>query len=51
MRGDIYRIDETLVPVLDEIEEVVSGRQGLFRSERLHGDGLDVNGARRSSIV
>ncbi|SOE60150.1 Uncharacterized conserved protein YtfP, gamma-glutamylcyclotransferase (GGCT)/AIG2-like family [Burkholderia sp. D7] len=35
VRGDIYRIDETLVPVLDEIEEVVPGVIGLYRSERL----------------
>ena len=36
VRGDIYRIDETLVPVLDEIEEIVPGVIGLYRSERLH---------------
>jgi gamma-glutamylcyclotransferase (GGCT)/AIG2-like uncharacterized protein YtfP len=36
VHGDIYRIDETLVPVLDEIEEIVPGVIGLYRSERLH---------------
>jgi gamma-glutamylcyclotransferase (GGCT)/AIG2-like uncharacterized protein YtfP len=35
VHGDIYRIDETLVPVLDEIEEVVPGVIGLYRSEHL----------------
>ncbi len=34
MRGDVYRIDDALVPVLDEIEEVVPGISGLFRGER-----------------
>lgn len=33
--GDVYRIDDTLVPVLDEIEEIVPGVSGLFRGERL----------------
>ena len=36
VHGDIYRIDETLVSVLDEIEEIVPGVVGLYRSERLH---------------
>jgi gamma-glutamylcyclotransferase (GGCT)/AIG2-like uncharacterized protein YtfP len=35
VHGDIYRIDETLIPVLDEIEEIVPGVIGLYRSERL----------------
>jgi gamma-glutamylcyclotransferase (GGCT)/AIG2-like uncharacterized protein YtfP len=35
VHGDIYQIDEMLVPVLDEIEEVVPGVIGLYRSERL----------------
>ena len=35
VQGDIYRIDERLVPVLDEIEEIVPGVDGLFRSARL----------------
>ncbi|KAF1029697.1 MAG: Gamma-L-glutamyl-butirosin B gamma-glutamyl cyclotransferase [Burkholderia plantarii] len=30
--GDVYAIDERLVPVLDEIEEVVPGVDGLFMS-------------------
>jgi gamma-glutamylcyclotransferase (GGCT)/AIG2-like uncharacterized protein YtfP len=36
VRGDVYRIDDALVPVLDEIEEVYPGVEGLFRSHRLH---------------
>jgi len=35
VRGDIYRIDEALMPVLDEIEMIVPGVIGLYRSERL----------------
>jgi len=30
VRGDVYRIEPALVPVLDEIEEVYPGRDGLF---------------------
>ena len=30
VHGDVYRIEDTLVPVLDEIEEVVPGISGLF---------------------
>jgi len=36
VHGDVYRIEDTLVPVLDEIEEVVPGISGLFRSEHMH---------------
>jgi gamma-glutamylcyclotransferase (GGCT)/AIG2-like uncharacterized protein YtfP len=32
VRGDVYRVDDALVPVLDEIEEVYPGVDGLFRS-------------------
>ncbi|CCD40742.1 Uncharacterized conserved protein [Candidatus Paraburkholderia kirkii UZHbot1] len=32
----MYRIEDALVPVLDEIEEVYPGLEGLFRSHRLH---------------
>jgi gamma-glutamylcyclotransferase (GGCT)/AIG2-like uncharacterized protein YtfP len=35
VRGDIYRIDAALIPVLDEIEEVFPGVEGLFRSARI----------------
>jgi gamma-glutamylcyclotransferase (GGCT)/AIG2-like uncharacterized protein YtfP len=35
VHGDIYRIDETLIPVLDAIEEIVPDVIGLYRSERL----------------
>src|ERR1700709_2611044 len=52
VHGDIYRIDETLVPVLDEIEEIVPGVIGLYRSERVFvtlyvdggGAGIDFPG-------
>ncbi|BBU27784.1 gamma-glutamylcyclotransferase [Burkholderia sp. THE68] len=43
IRGDVYRIDDALVPVLDEIEEVYPGVEGLFRSHRLHVE-VDVEG-------
>jgi gamma-glutamylcyclotransferase (GGCT)/AIG2-like uncharacterized protein YtfP len=36
VRGDVYRIDDALIPVLDEIEEVYPGVEGLFRAHRLH---------------
>ncbi|KDR27460.1 MULTISPECIES: gamma-glutamylcyclotransferase family protein [Caballeronia] len=36
IRGDVYRIEDALVPVLDEIEHVYPGVEGLFRSHRLH---------------
>jgi gamma-glutamylcyclotransferase (GGCT)/AIG2-like uncharacterized protein YtfP len=36
VHGDVYRIEDTLVPVLDEIEEVVPGISGLFRGEHMH---------------
>jgi gamma-glutamylcyclotransferase (GGCT)/AIG2-like uncharacterized protein YtfP len=35
VRGDIYAIDDALIPILDEIEEVVPGVEGVFRSERI----------------
>jgi len=42
--GDVYRIDPALVPVLDEIEEVYPGQQGLFLHRQIRvepfGDGL-----------
>jgi gamma-glutamylcyclotransferase (GGCT)/AIG2-like uncharacterized protein YtfP len=33
VRGDVYRIDAALVPVLDEIEEVYPGSDALFLRE------------------
>lgn len=33
VRGDVYRIDAALVPVLDEIEEVYPGGDALFLRE------------------
>ncbi len=42
--GDVYRIDPALVPVLDEIEEVYPGQQGLFLHQQIRveplGNGL-----------
>jgi gamma-glutamylcyclotransferase (GGCT)/AIG2-like uncharacterized protein YtfP len=35
VRGVVYRIEDALVPILDEIEEVVPGVDGLFRIERI----------------
>ena len=43
IRGDVYRIEDALVPVLDEIEHVYPGVEGLFRWHRLHID-VDVEG-------
>jgi gamma-glutamylcyclotransferase (GGCT)/AIG2-like uncharacterized protein YtfP len=43
VRGDVYEIDEALVPVLDEIEEVYPGVDGLFRSREI---AVEVNGRR-----
>ncbi|BAN23442.1 gamma-glutamylcyclotransferase family protein [Caballeronia insecticola] len=43
IRGDVYRIDDALVPVLDEIENVYPGVEGLFRSHRLHVE-VEVEG-------
>lgn len=36
IHGDVYRIDDALIPVLDEIEHVYPGVEGLFRAHRLH---------------
>lgn len=33
--GDVYEIDDALVPVLDEIEEVYPGVQGLFLADEV----------------
>jgi gamma-glutamylcyclotransferase (GGCT)/AIG2-like uncharacterized protein YtfP len=35
VRGDVYEVDHALVPVLDEIEEVYPGVDGLFRSREV----------------
>ncbi|MDR5804684.1 MULTISPECIES: gamma-glutamylcyclotransferase [unclassified Caballeronia] len=45
IRGDIFRIEESLVPVLDEIEEVYPGVEGLFRSHRMHVE-VELDGTR-----
>lgn len=41
--GDVYRVDARLVPVLDEIEEVYPGVEGLFVAQQID---VDVGGAR-----
>lgn len=41
VRGDVYEIDDALVPVLDEIEEVYPGVDGLFLSREI---GVSVAG-------
>jgi gamma-glutamylcyclotransferase (GGCT)/AIG2-like uncharacterized protein YtfP len=35
VRGDVYEVDDALVPLLDEIEEVYPGVDGLFRSREV----------------
>jgi gamma-glutamylcyclotransferase (GGCT)/AIG2-like uncharacterized protein YtfP len=35
VRGDVYEIDAALVPVLDEIEEIYPGVDGLFRQAQV----------------
>ncbi len=35
VRGDVYEIDDALVPVLDEIEEIYPDVEGLFRSREI----------------
>lgn len=52
VRGDIYRIADELVLVLDEIEEVYPGVEGLFRSHRLHVDvELDGDNTRIDCLI
>jgi gamma-glutamylcyclotransferase (GGCT)/AIG2-like uncharacterized protein YtfP len=45
VRGDVYRIEDALVPVLDEIEDVYPGVEGLFRAHRLHIE-VELDGRR-----
>jgi gamma-glutamylcyclotransferase (GGCT)/AIG2-like uncharacterized protein YtfP len=45
VRGDVYRIDAALVPVLDEIEEVYPGQEGLFVQRRI---GVEIDGQGRA---
>ncbi len=40
--GDVYEIDDALVAVLDEIEEVYPGVEGLFRG---HDVTVEIDGA------
>jgi len=39
--GDVYEIDDALVPVLDKIEAVYPGVQGLFTAEQIE---IEVKG-------
>jgi gamma-glutamylcyclotransferase (GGCT)/AIG2-like uncharacterized protein YtfP len=39
--GEVYEIDDALVPVLDEIEAVYPGVQGLFSAEQIE---IEVQG-------
>lgn len=41
--GDVYEIDDALIAVLDEIEEVYPGVEGLFHAREVN---VDVDGAR-----
>lgn len=41
--GDIYEIEDALVAVLDEIEEVYPGAEGLFLARET---GVEIDGAR-----
>ncbi|WP_322043327.1 gamma-glutamylcyclotransferase family protein [Paraburkholderia sp. J67] len=45
--GDVYEIDEALVPVLDEIEEVYPGVEGLFLSRQVS---IEVDGAQHDCL-
>ncbi|GLU31652.1 gamma-glutamylcyclotransferase family protein [Trinickia caryophylli] len=47
VRGDIYEIEDALVPVLDEIEEVYPGVDGLFKSREIE---VGVAGRRLSCL-
>ena len=44
IHGEVYQIEDALVPVLDEIEHVYPGVEGLFRAHRLHVE-LELDGA------
>ncbi|CAB3765677.1 gamma-glutamylcyclotransferase family protein [Paraburkholderia solisilvae] len=45
VKGDVYQIDERLVPVLDQIEEVYPGEAGLFMQHEVtvHVDGKAIS--------
>jgi gamma-glutamylcyclotransferase (GGCT)/AIG2-like uncharacterized protein YtfP len=42
VKGDVYEIDERLVPVLDQIEQIYPGEAGLFMQHEVM---VDVGGA------
>ncbi|WP_133648453.1 gamma-glutamylcyclotransferase family protein [Paraburkholderia flava] len=48
VRGDVYEVDDALVAVLDEIEAVYPGVEGLFRAHRLT---IDVAGAPLECLI
>lgn len=45
--GDVYEIDDALVPVLDEIEEVYPGVPGLFLAEQVE---VEVEGRQMACL-
>lgn len=45
--GDVYSVDERLVPVLDEIEDVYPGIDGLFRP---HEASVELGGRRYACL-
>ena len=47
VRGDIYLIDDALIPVLDDIEMIVPGVEGLYRVERVRVETV-TNGERKT---
>lgn len=47
VHGDIYCIDDALIPVLDDIEMIVPGVEGLYRVERVTVETL-VDGERKT---
>jgi gamma-glutamylcyclotransferase (GGCT)/AIG2-like uncharacterized protein YtfP len=46
VHGDVYQIDDALLPVLDEIEMIVPGVDGLYRVERVQAE-VHVDGEAR----
>ena len=48
VRGDVYEVDDALVAVLDEIEAVYPGVEGLFRARQLT---IDVGGTPLDCLI
>jgi len=40
--GDVYQIDAALVPILDEIEEIYPGQEGLFIRRQVYVEVLEL---------